>query len=76
MHSHPTEENFLTTDFADYRGWGESRTRLFRSGFLICVYPSCHRRLELIITQMRELSQKILLQSVPGPRRRATQQSS
>ncbi len=28
---------FLT---ADVRGWGESRTRLFRSGFFICVYPS------------------------------------
>ena len=35
-----------------------------------------HRRLENIITEMRVLSQKILLESVPGPRRRNTPKSS
>ena len=35
-----------------------------------------HRRLEAIITKMRELSQKILLESVPGPRRRPPAKSS
>lgn len=35
-----------------------------------------HRRLEAIITEMRELSQKFLLESVPGPRRRKAPKTS
>lgn len=32
-----------------------------------------HRRLEAILAQMRELSRKVLLESVPGPTRRKRQ---
>ena len=35
-----------------------------------------HRRLEKLITEMREISQKFLLESVPGPRRRKPLKSS
>jgi hypothetical protein len=48
----------------------EPQAELFKSAI------ADHRRLENIITEMRALSQKILLESVPGPRRRGTPKSS
>jgi hypothetical protein len=35
-----------------------------------------HRQLERLIQEMRAISQEVLLQSIPGPRRRPRQKSS